>query len=276
MAVDRIMRSFLNPSAREYLTHRYKLDALANLPLADEPFVREWGNWLANPKDSPSGVKDVLFDEATVTWLESTPVGKIPVIHTSSRESFERAVKTLYPGSATGIPANVNAFTLKTKLPSLDGHRIIILNRSGYSALSGKELGMEEEEWLEKSMTLRLNHEICHYFSLRALGGMRNHVLDEIAADCAGQLAAFGAFRASLQRLFFGISQGSVLPGGRFSFYVKTLRGSSVDTVLKETEVALTSLEGYLSGNPDMTLKPNRSRLAAKLLTAGISGIREL
>ena len=98
------------------------------------------------------------------------------------------------------------------------------------------------------------------------------------SADCLGQLAAFGVFRASFQRLFFGISResGKILPGGRFSFYVKTLSDASVDAVLEETEAALSSLESYLSREPDMGLEPNRPRLAAKLLTAGISGIRGL
>ena len=267
--------------SREYLAHRYELDALPDFPLADEPFVHEWKIWLENPNESPPDVKDILSDDATASWLEKTSAGKIPVIYTRSRTSFERVHGVLYPGGfAAGIPMSVNAFTIKAKHPALPGHRIILLNHSGYSALSGKELGMEEEMWIEQSKTLRIYHEICHYFSLRVLGGMRNHLLDEIAADCMGQLAVFGVFRASLQRLFFGISQeggsGKILPGARFSFYVKKLPGASVDMVLEETLSALSSLENYLTRKPDMTLEPNRPLLVTKLLTAGISGIRGL
>jgi len=267
----------INIPAYEYLAHRYESDALPDLPLADERFVREWKSWLKTPNKAPSGVKDILSDEATISWIENTSAGRIPVIYTRLRANFESAVDLLSPGSfASGIPASVNAFTIKAKHPALSGHRVILLNRSGYSAVSGNELGMEEDVWLEKSMTLRLNHEICHYFSLRVLGGMRNHALDEIAADCVGQLAAFGSFSVSFQKLFFGISQGSVLPGGRFFFYIKALPDASVNAVLEETEAALFSLESYLSRNPDMTLESNRPRLLAKLLTAGISGIRGL
>ena len=281
-SIDSVPPDSLAP-AREYLAHSYKIDEFPNLPLADEPFVHEWEIWLENPEESPSDVEDILSGlsgEATSSWLEKTPAGRVPVLCFKSRASFERARNVLYPGGSD-IPANVNAFTIKAKHPALSGHRVILLNRAGYSALSGKELGMEEEAWLEKSMTLRLNHEICHYFSLRVLGSMRNHILDEIAADCVGQLAAFGTFKASLQKLFFGISKmsqedGEILPGGRFFFYVKKLRGASVGVVLEETEAALWSLESYLSRNPDMTLEPNRSRLVTNLLTAGISGIRIL
>ena len=253
-------------SAHEYLGRRYGLDVFPDLPLADEPFVREW-----------EIIKDVLSGEAVTSWLEKTPAGGIPVVYARSRASFGRAVNALSPGGdSADISPSVNAFTIKAKHPDLPGHRVIILNRSGYSALSEKELGMEEEEWLEKSMTLRLHHEICHYFSLRVLGGMRNHLLDEIAADCVGQLAAFGTFKAPLQKLFFGISQGGVLSGGRFFFYVKKLREDAVGAVLEETEAALSNLESYLSKNPDMVLEPNRPRLVTKLLTAGIPGIRAL
>ena len=275
------MNDFLKRlQACEYLAHRYELGEFPNLPLADEPFVREWGFWIENPKESPFDVNGILpgvSDETVSLRLEQTPAGRIPVLRTRTRAGFERVRNALYPGGfKTGIPASVNAFTVIAKRPPLAGHRIIILNRAGYSALSGKELGMEEEEWLEKSMTLRLNHEICHYFSLRVLGGMRNHALDEIAADCAGQLAAFGAFKAALQRLFFGISEegGKILPGGRFSFYIKRLRGASVDAVLEATNAALGSLESWLAENPDMTLESNRPRLVTNLLTAGIPGIR--
>ena len=285
---EKIMDSFLKHfTAYEYLTHRYELDELPNLPLADEPFVREWEIWLENPNESPYDVRNMLSDTSTTSWLEQTSAGRIPVLYTKSRGAFERAINALYPGGsadAAKIPASVNAFTIKAKHPALTGHRVILLNRSGYSALSGKavkKLGVEEDAWLEKSMTLRLNHEICHYFSLRVLGGMRNHVLDEIAADCVGQLAVFGTFKASLQRLFFGMSKMSqgelkILPGGRFSFYVKKLCGTSVDVVLEETDAALRSLESYLEKNPDMTLEHNRPRLLTKLLTTGISGMRGL
>jgi hypothetical protein len=261
--------------ARKYLAHCYELDVLPILPLADEPFVRQWEFWFENPmaEEIPLGVKDILSDGKTASWLEKTPAGRIPVIFTKSRTSFERAADILYPGFTTGIPASVNAFTIKAKHPALSGHRIILLNHSGYSSLSGKELEMEEGVWLEKSMTLRLHHEICHYFSLRVLGGMKNHALDEIAADCVGQLAAFGTFKASFQRLFFGISKGGVLPGGRFFFYVKMLHDASVNVVLEETEAALRNLENYFSRNSDMILESNRPCLIAKLLTAGISGI---
>lgn len=266
-------------SAREYLNYRYETEGDLKLFLPDEDFVREWEGWLSDSggSDVPCIVNEILSDEMMDLGLVSTPAGKIPVAYARSRASFEKWACALYPnGFASGIPVSVNAFTIKVKHPDLQDHRMILLNRMGYSALSGDDVDVPEEEWLEKSKTIRLAHEICHYFSLRALGRMQNHLLDEIVADCAGQLAAFGHFSASLQKRFFGISGKSVLPGGRFFFYVRKLNEDAVPDVLEETEAALTGLEGYLRQNPEMTLDEHQLRLITKLLTTGICEMREL
>jgi hypothetical protein len=269
-------------SAGEYLAHRYGGD-LPSLPLADEPFVGRWETWLATPGDAvPESAMDVSMDVFLSAGgvdcrLEATPAGRIPVVRTSDREGFERVAYALYPGGLeSGIPASVNAFTIKPKRPGMEGHRVLLLNRAGYSGLSARDVGIPEEDWLEKAMTIRLNHEICHYLSLRVLGGMQNHALDEIAADCAGQLAAFGVFSASLQKKFFGISESGkeIVSGGRFSFYVKKLRKEAMEEVLEKTEVALISLENFLLNNPDMALEANRPYLALRLLMTGIEEIQ--
>ena len=129
-------------------------------------------------------------------------------------------------------------------------------------------------------MKLRLNHEICHYFSLRVLGGMKNHALDEIAADCFGQLAVFGSFNESLQKRFFGIdetlSNKSVISNSRFSFYIRKLKDDSVHEVIEETKAALSGLNNYLLKNPAMTRETNRPRLIIKILSTGVRGMRDL
>ena len=47
----------------------------------------------------------------------------------------------------------------------------------------GTKLSLTSDEWLKKSYKLRLRHEAAHYETLRILGGMKNHALDEILAD---------------------------------------------------------------------------------------------
>jgi hypothetical protein len=262
-------------SADEYLERRYEACECPPLPMRDEEFAVDWETWLKAPEEAPcQALRDALTNGKVRAWIERSPYGGIPVLYALERGVFEALVSDIYDGNRRTLPASVNAFTIKSKQRGLEGHRVILLNRSGYSGILGADAGCREDEWMEKSMTIRLNHEVCHYMSLRVLGGMQNHALDEIAADCAGQLAAFGAFRAALQKKFFGISDGNILPGGRFSFYVKNLREEDIGAVLDETEAALAGLEDYLSKNPDMARTPNRPRLVLKLLTTGIQEIR--
>jgi hypothetical protein len=163
---------------------------------------------------------------------------------------------------------------------------VICLAEAGYSALSGKDVGVENEEWLEKSAAIRLHHECCHYFTLRALGGMKNHALDEVTADCVGQLAAFGRYDASLQRKFFGLKDfdlkdfdlkdGGIVQGGRLGFYVKNLPEGAVPLVCRKVGEALDALEGYLEKNAEMAETSRRPELIVKLATLGLAGIAEL
>jgi hypothetical protein len=138
-------------------------------------------------------------------------------------------------------------------------------------------VGIEDEEWLEKSAAIRLHHECCHYFTLRVLGGMKNHALDEVVADCAGQLSAFGRYDAALQRKFFGLKDGNeIAPNGRLGFYVKKLPQGAVPLVCRKVEEALDSLEDYLVQNAEMARVNRRSELIVKLATLGLAGIAEL
>ena len=210
-------------------------------------------------------------------WIEATPAGRLPVIYATERSVFERLAALLDPrDNAAVLPKSVNAFTIRARCPGLEGHRVILLNQSGYSALAGSDVGVPESDWLERSMTLRLHHECCHYFTLRVLGGMKNHALDEIVADCAGQLAAFGAYSAAMQRKFFGLSEEAIAPGGRLAYYVKKLSEGAVSEVCKAADAALSHLENYLRNNSDMTEERQRPALILKLASLGVRGLTEL
>ena len=115
------------------------------------------------------------------------------------------------------IPLTVNAFTIQAKNEQIFQNRIILLNEAPYSNVSADKFGLQADDWLKKSYKLRLRHECAHYETLRILGGMKNHALDEILANALGQIAAFGNFSAARQRLFFGL-QGDKCDG-RLQFY---------------------------------------------------------
>ncbi len=83
--------------------------------------------------------------------------------------------------------------------------RFIILSCGPYSAVPAFALGLEEQEWLRLSLTIRREHECTHYFTRHVLSSMRNNLLDELIADYMGVTAAAGRFRADWLLWFFGL-----------------------------------------------------------------------
>jgi hypothetical protein len=98
--------------------------------------------------------------------------------------------------------------------------RFIILSRGPYSATAPSDTGMDESEWLARSLVIRREHELTHYFTYRVFGAMRNNVLDELVADFVGLVRAFGTYRADLARRFLGLEDfPAYRQGGRLQNY---------------------------------------------------------
>ncbi len=98
--------------------------------------------------------------------------------------------------------------------------RFIILSRGPYSAIAARDVGMEEGEWLERSLAIRREHELTHYFTHRAFGTIRNNVFDELIADFVGLARAFGQYRSDLALRFLGLeAYPAFRPGGRLEVY---------------------------------------------------------
>lgn len=99
--------------------------------------------------------------------------------------------------------------------------RFIILHDGPYSSVSAQEMGLAEAEWRALSVIIRLEHECTHYFTKRVLGVMRRHVFDELLADYAGIVAAWGGFRADWFLRFMGLEAYPVYrEGGRLQNYL--------------------------------------------------------
>jgi hypothetical protein len=264
--------------AQEYLEHRYEAPERESYPIPDEDFTSEWDAWLEGRDCAfPEGVRGLLSSRGVRVWLEGTPAGRIPAVYAEDRRIFERLTAILsMEDEARPLPPSVNAFTVPAKHPAFAGHRVIFMAKAGYSALSGRDAGFPDAEWLEKSAAIRLHHECCHYFTLRVLGGMKNHALDEVIADCAGQLSALGRYDASLQRKFFGLADGGIAHGGRLSFYVKKLPDGAIPLVCQKVGEAIDALEAYLDGNAPLTDASSRPELMVKLAALGLVGIAGL
>jgi hypothetical protein len=98
--------------------------------------------------------------------------------------------------------------------------RLIILSCGPYSATSARDVGLEEGEWITRSLVIRREHEFTHYLAYRVFNRLRQRVLDEVIADFVGLVTAFGGYRADLAARFLGLEAfPSYRLGGRFEKY---------------------------------------------------------
>lgn len=104
--------------------------------------------------------------------------------------------------------------------PELYRDRFILLSRGVYSNIRATDLGLEEEQWLELSGKIRLEHECTHYVTRRWFGSMRNNILDELIADYRGIVSAIGNYRADWFLHFVGLEAfPTYRQGGRLENY---------------------------------------------------------
>ena len=264
----------------KYLAHCYPIpETQPVLPLADEAFVAAWKE--AKGKVAQELLADIVNravdtvslknEKAFRVFFADTLGGRLPVIVTGDREDFLHMEAALNgQKEVDDIPDTVNAFAMQVQADKTAGCRLLLLGRAPYSNVPAQSLGLDEEEWLERSHHLRLAHECAHYETLRLFGNMKNHALDEIVADAMGQLTAFGDFRADRQRLFFGLEQGTGRCTGRLSFYCRNVLPWERAVVYRSVDAMLSVLEdeinGFLAGKK-MLSKNGRASSVKALLT---------
>jgi len=83
--------------------------------------------------------------------------------------------------------------------------RLVILSSGSYSAVASADVGLQQRDWLARSLVIRREHEFTHYFTYRVFGAIRSHVFDELIADFVGLVHAFGRYRADLALRFLGL-----------------------------------------------------------------------
>ena len=236
--------------ADTYLSHCYAIPETPSvLPLADEAFASVWKEsegvaareFLAEIVGRDIASFPLRQEETLRIFFAKTLGGRLPVIVPGNRDDFLR-VEALLNGreDLADFPVTVNAFTMQARAKNIRNHRVILL---GHSNVPANLLGLDEEEWIERSCRLRFAHECAHYETLRLFGGMQNHALDEIVADAMGQLAAFGNFSAARQRLFFGLEQSTGRCTGRLSFYCRNVLPWERVEVYRAVDATLDFLE---------------------------------
>lgn len=233
--------------AEEYLKHFYEISTLPSLPLADENFISDWQEVKKNAVDFLENLydKNFKFEWKNINAIQisfiQTLAGKLPTIYTENHDDFMALSSFLSNKSEIKkFPKTVNAFTIPTKIKNIM-HKIILVNRAPYSNISAEILNLTAEDWIKKSQKIRIRHESAHYETLRILGGMKNHALDEILADCLGQIAAFGNFSANRQKIFFGLKNGEC--DGRLNFYVQKVIPEDRKKIFRAVETVLEKIE---------------------------------
>lgn len=122
--------------------------------------------------------------------------------------------------------------------------RLILLSDGPYSAVPAAEMGLPDADWRERSLALRLSHESFHYLTLRRFGSIRSHLLDELLADYAGLVSAFGRYDAARALRFLGLDRlPEIRPEGRLAVYRGTLSEDAVQVLARLVARAAANLE---------------------------------
>lgn len=166
--------------------------------------------------------------------------GKIPVLIIDDDDDFKSIIRALcYKNEPVRIPDSMGAIminglnnwskinTLKDEFlasntlsywpnffknqiipnKSIYQDKIIILSKKPYSNVPAEIIGCSQEDWMNYSLKIRLEHECAHYFTLRKYGKMSNNMHDEIIADYAGICATYGSFHYEWFLKFIGLEK---------------------------------------------------------------------
>ncbi len=185
-------------------------------------------------------------------FLHLTAAGRVPVIVIPDRRDFVSLVQAIScRNEPKNLPASMGACTVQgynnwgrvdhAKAEWLRLHpggdwtleflsfkqkkecyqdRIILLSGGTYSGVCAASMGLDDKEWLKKSLIIRLEHECTHYMTRRVLRSMQNNLFDELLADYRGLVAAFGEYRAAPFLTFMGLENYPLYrSGGRLENY---------------------------------------------------------
>lgn len=180
---------------------------------------------------------DFTFSEKDVLEEIGTEAGTATVLTLHSREDFVKMIQCLYyKCEPVAIPDSMGASTIiglnnwdKVRAGEKNYKDMIVVLSSGiYSNVSAadvykatsEKIKLSDEEWIEKSITIRKFHELRHFVDRKLRPDDIDVLRDEIAADRDGLIAAFGYYDKDLAKLFLGIEGEAYREGGRLANYL--------------------------------------------------------
>jgi hypothetical protein len=151
--------------------------------------------------------------------------------------------------------------------------RLILLSNGPYSAVAASEVGLPDEEWRERSVAIRLAHESFHYLTLRLSGAMRSHFLDELLADYAGLVAAFGRYDSAIALRLLGIDR---LPEIRSDGRMVNYRGDLSNDALLVLAKLVAAAAVELTSVPAVAVERGPEARARRLVALASLGLERL
>ncbi|EID84858.1 hypothetical protein MSI_16410 [Treponema sp. JC4] len=233
-------------------------------PGDDLSFLDFWRNFVGQvkAKGAEKAINSMLIPQLPLDFKDEQNIsaeiypscaGEIPVIKIKNTEDFENLVTNLLHKGVR--PQNLSA----TGAAFVFGKttRFIILSAKPYSNVTAKTLGLSEEDWQIKSMTIRLEHECTHYYTKRFFGCSQNHLHDELIADFFGLYSAFGEYKAEYFEYFMGIKGKE---GSRLACYIPDCSPELFQVLKKAASSAAVYFEKW-SKSPDFKNMKHEERI---------------
>ncbi len=149
--------------------------------------------------------------------------------------------------------------------------KLIVLSKKPYSGVAAKHFGISEEEWLEHSLKIRLEHECAHLYTLSTFGSMANNMHDELLADYMGITKVTGTFKSDWFLRCLGLKNyPQYREGGRFQNYLNNppLSNEAVivlRTIVRNAAINLESFDHHLGLPFDETDRIHRLQVICKV-----------
>lgn len=218
-------------------------------PWDDLSFLDFWRGFVSevNKDGAEKAINTMLVPRLPVDFKDAENIsaeiynscaGEIPVIKIKNTDDFENLVTNLIHKGVR--PQNLSS----TGAAFVFGKttRFIILSAKPYSNVTAKTLGLSEDDWQTKSMTIRLEHECTHYYTKRFFGCSQNHLHDELIADFFGLYAAFGEYKAEYFEYFMGVKGTE---GTRLACYIPDSSPELLEVLKKTASAAAAYFEKW-------------------------------
>lgn len=193
------------------------------------------------PQDMP-GTSSPLLDkpETLKIKLYNSITGKIPILFVADDQDFVKLVQCfIHKNNPVAIPQSMGALlanginnwdrihAMKNRWlldnpaetwnrefsknivpnPGLYKDKLIILSAKPYSNVPADRLGLTEETWASYSLSIRLEHECTHLYTLSEYGCASNNLHDELIADYIGISKTIGTYRKEWMLAFMGLEE---------------------------------------------------------------------